>query len=79
VEEKRPDGKAGALAAMWKQVLGVRAKLLNQEWMVWAARSAPYQKGDEEKDEITRIVMAVIFAVPALLSLFASVYLFSHR
>lgn len=49
------------------------------EWMVWAARSAPYQKGDEEKDEITRIVMAVIFAVPALLSLFASVYLFSHR
>ena len=48
-------------------------------WMVWAARSAPYQKGDEEKDEITRIVMAVIFAVPALFSLFASAYLFSHR
>lgn len=26
---------AGALAAMWKQVLGVRAKLLNQEWKVF--------------------------------------------
>lgn len=49
------------------------------EWMVWTARSAPYQNGYEERDEITRIVMVVIFAVPALLSLFASVYLFSHR
>lgn len=49
------------------------------EWMVWAARRAPYQNGDEERDEIARIVMVVIFAVPALLSLFASVYLFSHR
>ncbi len=49
------------------------------EWMVWAARSAPYRNGDEERDEITRIVMVVIFAVPALLSLFASAYLFSHR
>ena len=49
------------------------------EWMVWAARSAPYQNGDEERDEITRIVMVVIFAVPALFSLFASAYLFSHR
>jgi oligopeptide transport system substrate-binding protein len=26
---------AGALAAMWKQTLGVRAKLLNQEWKVF--------------------------------------------
>jgi hypothetical protein len=25
------------------------------EWMVWAARSAPYQNGDEERDEIARI------------------------
>jgi len=50
------------------------------EWVVWAAaRSAPYQKGDEAKDEITRIAMMVIFAVPALLFLFASVYLFTHR
>jgi oligopeptide transport system substrate-binding protein len=28
---------AGALAAMWKQTLGVRAKLLNQEWKVFLA------------------------------------------
>lgn len=49
------------------------------EWIVWVARSAPYQKGDEEKDEITRIVMVAIFAVTALISLFASVYLFAHR
>ncbi len=26
---------AGALAAMWKQTLGVRARLLNQEWKVF--------------------------------------------
>lgn len=49
------------------------------EWMIWAARDAPYRKGDELKEEIARIVTVVIFAVPALLSLFASVYLFSHR
>jgi oligopeptide transport system substrate-binding protein len=28
---------AGALAAMWKQTLGVRARLLNQEWKVFLA------------------------------------------
>lgn len=49
------------------------------EWMIWAARDAPYRKGDELKEEIARIVMVVIFAVPALLSLFASVHLFLYR
>ena len=48
------------------------------EWMVWVARDAPYQKGDELKEEIARIIFAVLFALSALLSLFASVYLFSR-
>jgi oligopeptide transport system substrate-binding protein len=38
---------AGAIAAMWKQVLGVRAKLLNQEWKVFLA--------SREQKEITQV------------------------
>lgn len=48
------------------------------EWMIWAARDAPYRKGDELKEEIARIIMVVLFALPAIFSLFASAYLFSH-
>ena len=47
------------------------------EWMIWAARDAPYRKGDELEEEIARIIMA-LFALSALFSLFASAYLFSH-
>ena len=43
-----------------------------------AEMDAPYQKGDELKEEIARIIFAVLFALSALLSLFASVYLFSR-
>ena len=45
------------------------------EWMIWAARDAPYRKGDELEEEIARIIMA-LFALSALFSLFASAYLF---
>lgn len=48
------------------------------EWMVWSARDAPYQKGDELKEEIARIVFMALFALSAFLSLFASTYLFSR-
>lgn len=48
------------------------------EWMIWAARDAPYRKADELKEEIARIIMVALFALPALFSLFASAYLFSH-
>lgn len=46
--------------------------------MVWVARDAPYQKGDELKEEIARIIFMALFALSALFSLFASAYLFSH-
>ena len=49
------------------------------EWMVWAARDAPHRKGDELKEEATRIIMVALFAAPALFSLFASADLFSHH
>lgn len=38
---------AGAIAAMWKQTLGVRAKLLNQEWKVFLA--------SREQKQITQV------------------------